>query len=57
MTATVLSSREVLHPSNVRGIVIERVETVNGDDGEIYEVDYWIQSETGHVVRVDCRLV
>lgn len=55
MTATVLGTREVLHPSNVRGVVIERVETVLGDDGEIYEVDYWVQSETGKVVRIDSR--
>ena len=55
--ATVLSSREVLHPSTVRGIVIERVETVRGDDGKIYEVDDWVQSETGTIVRISARLV
>lgn len=55
--ATVISSREVLHPSTVRGVVIERVETVRGDDGKLYEVDYWVQSETGRIVRVDARLV
>jgi hypothetical protein len=55
--AAVLSSREVLHPSSVRGVVIERVETVRGDDGHLYEVDYWVQSETGQLVRIDARLV
>jgi len=57
MTGTVISRREVLHPSTVRGVVIERV-TVRGDDGEeIYEVDYWVQSETGAIVRIEARLV
>jgi hypothetical protein len=41
----------------VRGVVIERVETVLGDDGEIYEVDWWVQSETGAIVRIEARLV
>jgi hypothetical protein len=38
-------------------VVIERVETVRGDDGHLYEVDYWVQSETGQLVRIDARLV
>lgn len=55
--ATVISSREVLHPVSVRRIVIERVETVRGDDGHLYEVDYWVQSETGRIVRIDTHEV
>ena len=56
-SATVISRRNVLHPSTVRGIVIEYVETVRGDDGEIYKVDYWVQSETGAIVRIDANRV
>lgn len=56
-SATVLSSRHVHVPSDTTGVVIMLVETVRDDDGEVYEVDHWVQSETGEIVRSVARLV